>query len=81
MFLLLNNTGDVHMKKNVAMVFVLSSFLLSGCVAGSATAGYSLKAQSASNLTTEAEQRIVDRVKSEVKAEMGAASSSQVAGA
>lgn len=47
--------------------------LFSGCALGAAsavTAGYSLKSQSADSLTVEAEQRIVDRVKREVKAEI-----------
>lgn len=47
--------------------------ILSGCAAGSAaaaTAGYSLKAQSADSLSAEAEERIVERVKREIKAEL-----------
>lgn len=43
---------------------------LTGCAAGSATAAYSVKAQTADNLTSDAEQRIVDRAKREALAEM-----------
>lgn len=46
------------------------SLLLTSCAAGSATAGYALKAQTADNLSACAEQRIVDRVKNELRAEM-----------
>lgn len=51
---------------------LLSSMVLflSGCAAGAATAGYALRAQSADSLSSEAEQRIVDRTKKEIKMEM-----------
>lgn len=49
---------------------VFGLIFLSGCAAGAATAGYSLKAQSADSLSTSAEQRIVDRVKREMMAEL-----------
>lgn len=52
---------------------VLSLTFLSGCAAGAATAataGYSIKSQSADALTAEAEQRIVDRTKAEVMLEI-----------
>lgn len=53
------------------ILFPLASLLLllTGCAAGAATAGYAIKAQSADGLTTEAEQRIVDRVKREICSE------------
>ena len=59
--------------------------ILSGCAAGAATAGYAVKADSAStastaqratkadaadSLTSEAEQKIVDRTKREILAEL-----------
>jgi hypothetical protein len=40
--------------------------LLTGCAAGSATAGYALKAREADCLTAQGEQRITDRVKREI---------------
>ncbi len=52
-----------------SMSFAMLS-IVSGCAAGSATAGYSLKAHTADNLSAEAEQRIVDRTKREMYAEM-----------
>lgn len=57
---------------------VLSLIVLSSCAvgaAGAATAGYSLKSQSADSLTAEAEQKIVDRTKREIMAEMSGNSS------
>lgn len=49
---------------------ILSLTIITGCAAGAATAGYALKAQSADSLTTDAEQRIVERTKREVMAEL-----------
>ena len=40
----------------------LSLTTLTGCAAGAATAGYSLKSQSADSLTADAEQRLVNRI-------------------
>ena len=40
--------------------------LLTGCAAGSATAGYSLKAQSADSSTSNAEQRLIEKIKREI---------------
>jgi hypothetical protein len=51
---------------------LLSLFLLTSCAAGSATAGYALKAQYADNLSACAEQRIVDRTKAEIMYELRA---------
>lgn len=51
---------------------ILSIALMTGCAAGSATAGYALKAQSADSLTADAEQRIVERAKREMMADMNA---------
>ncbi len=50
---------------------VLFVTILTGCAAGAATAGYALKAQSADSLTADAEQRIIDRAKREIIADMG----------
>jgi outer membrane lipoprotein-sorting protein len=44
---------------------------LTGCAAGSATAGYSLKAKEADYLSASGEQRITERVKREVILELG----------
>ncbi len=44
--------------------------LLTGCAAGSATAGYALKAKEADYLSAQGEQRITNRVKREVLLEM-----------
>ena len=55
---------------NKLMVFSFSILILSGCAAGAATAGYALKAQSADSLTADAEQRIIDRAKREVMADI-----------
>lgn len=56
---------------------LISSFLLilplaitTGCAAGAATAGYAIKSQSADSLTAVAENRIVERTKREVLAEI-----------
>lgn len=63
-----------HIKKLALIalpLFCLS--ILSGCALGAAsaaTAGYSIKAQTADGLTAEAEERIVERTKREVLAEM-----------
>lgn len=48
---------------------ILALPILFSCAAGAATAGYSIKAQSADSLTASAEQRLVDRVKSEIMLE------------
>lgn len=55
---------------NKLVTLAMLSLILSGCAAGAATAGYALKAQSSDGLTADAEQRIVDRAKREIKAEM-----------
>lgn len=51
---------------------ILSIMVFSSCAAGAATAGYALKAQTADSLTAAGEQRIVDRVKREIMAELSA---------
>lgn len=56
------------LKKSVFAALILT--FLSGCAAGAATAGYSLKSQSADSLTASAEQRIVDRTKTEIMLEL-----------
>ncbi len=48
---------------------VMCSFI-TGCAAGSATAGYALKSQSADSLTASAEERLVNRVKREIMQEI-----------
>jgi hypothetical protein len=48
---------------------VLAVPLLTGCAAGSATAGYALKAKEADFLSAEGEQRITSRVKREIMLE------------
>lgn len=60
---------------NSAVYFSLV-LVLTGCAAGAATAGYAIKAQSADGLTSEAEQKIVDRTKREIFAEISAGSPS-----
>ena len=47
---------------NVLFIF---SFL-TGCAAGSATAGYALKAREADHLTADGEERITNRIKREI---------------
>lgn len=49
---------------------MLALAVLTGCAAGAATAGYSLKSQSADSLTAAAEQKIVDRTKREILSEL-----------
>lgn len=53
-----------------SFVSMVSLMFLSSCAAGSATAAYALKAQTADNLSSDAEQRIVTRAKNEVFTEM-----------
>ena len=48
----------------------LSLITLTSCAAGAATAAYSLKAQTSDGLTSEAEQRIVNRTKMEIMSEL-----------
>jgi hypothetical protein len=55
---------------NISGIFFLLHFL-TGCAAGSATAGYSLKAKEADYLSASGEQRITERVKREVILELG----------
>ena len=59
------------LKKMTSLTLITSlSVLLVGCAAGAATSAYSVKAQSADGLSAEAEQRIIDRAKRELAAEM-----------
>lgn len=51
-----------------AMILALP--FLTGCAAGSATAGYALKAREADCLTAEGEQRITNRIKGEIMLEL-----------
>lgn len=60
-------------KLMMLLIPVISLTVLSSCAIGAAsaaTAGYSLKSQSADSLTSEAEQRIVDRTKAEIMSEL-----------
>lgn len=66
------------MKKFIKQAIIFSipfaiCFCLTGCAAGSATAGYSLKSMTADSLTATAEQRIIDRAKNEIYYELSAA--------
>jgi hypothetical protein len=61
----------IKIRKLIALsIPTLSLALLSSCAAGAATAGYALKAQSADSLTTDAEQKIVERAKREIMNEL-----------
>ncbi len=59
--------------KRYAQIFgvILTLPLLTGCAAGSATAGYALRAKEADRLTAEGEERITNRVKREIILELG----------
>lgn len=62
-----------NITKLAHMTFAsLSIMILASCAAGSATAGYSLRSQTADRLTAEGEQRIIDRTKKEIQAEQSA---------
>ena len=61
--------------KKIRKACVLSTALfavlsLTGCAAGAATAGYSLRAKEADCLSAQGEQRITDRVKKEIMLEL-----------
>ena len=58
------------LSKLITISFPLSLAIMTGCAAGAATAGYSLKSQSADSLTSSAEQKIVERTKREIMAEL-----------
>jgi hypothetical protein len=67
-----------NLKKLATLALpLLSVFVLTGCAAGAATAGYSIKSQSADSLTASAEQKIVERTKREIMAELATNSSRQ----
>ena len=57
-------------KLNLIFLSTISGVVLTSCAAGAATAGYSIKAQSADGLSAEAEQRIINRAKMEILAEI-----------
>ena len=57
-------------SKNFIILSILSLAALSSCAAGSATAGYSVRSQSADNISPEAEDRIVERAKNEALLEI-----------
>jgi hypothetical protein len=65
--------GKMKIIKRRVQIFwvILVLPLLAGCAAGSATAGYALRAKEADYLTAEGEQRITNRVKREVMLEIG----------
>lgn len=60
-------------KSFLFLIPVFTFGILTGCAAGAATAGYSLKAQSADSLTAAAEQKIIDRAKNEIYYELSIA--------
>jgi len=60
----------MKLSKLLLSLLTLSITFLTGCAAGSATAGYALTAQSAYSLSAAAEQRIVNRTKAEVMSEL-----------
>lgn len=62
----------VKLAKSFTLLIALVS--LTGCAAGAATSGYSLKAQTADSLSAEAEQRLVERTKREIMAELSRSS-------
>ena len=67
----------VKLAKPFTLLIALA--VLSGCAAGAATAatsGYSLKAQTADSLSAEGEQRLVERTKKEIMAELSKSSHS-----
>lgn len=59
-------------KKLLKLSVLLILPTLTGCAAGSVTAGYAIKAREADYLTAVGEQRIVNRVKQEVMLELNA---------
>lgn len=60
-----------NLKKIVAVLFItIAAASLTGCAAGSATAGYALRADTADKLSSAGEQRVVDRAKKEIFAEL-----------
>ena len=61
------NTFKKFAKSSLLIIAV--SFL-SGCAAGAATAGYSLRSVTADSLSPQAEQRIVERTKREMYFEL-----------
>ena len=61
------------MKRIYGGIVALLLFLpTSGCALGAATAGVAIRAETANSLTPAGEQRIVDRVKAEIKSELRA---------
>lgn len=67
------------MKKNTLVTMfaltVFSAISLTSCAVGSATAAYAVKAHEADGLSAQAEQRVVDRVKSEIIYELSSPAS------
>lgn len=64
---------NILLKLMTLSLSIYSLAVLSGCALGAgtaATAGYSLKSQSADSLTADAEQKIVERAKKEIIAEI-----------
>ena len=54
-------------KKVIVVVMMCGLIYLSGCAAGAATAGYSMRAKTADELSPAAEQRLTERIMREVK--------------
>ncbi len=58
--------GDSKMKKVLLILAVISLLLVSGCALGSASAAYSLKAQTAESLTAAYEEILIQRIESRI---------------
>ena len=54
------------MKSLICLCLALL-ILLGGCAAGSATAGYAVRAKTAEELSPEAEDRLVSKIKADLK--------------
>ncbi len=64
------------MKNTYLIKFALMAFsacTLQSCAAGSLTAGYAARSNVAEGLTSEGEQKIIDRAKREIRCEIKAA--------
>lgn len=56
------------------LLLALTSVILTGCAAGAATAAYAVRSNTADSLTAEGEQRIIDRTRREIMAELSSTS-------
>ena len=55
------------MKKVILFAMLFASVFIAGCAAGSATAGYSVRAKTAEELSPDAEDRLVTKIKEDMK--------------